>query len=640
MKSRIGVVRFFDWVKSSHWVAALLIMIAVVFVRQKLGWRSGEIWLAMGLIGAWLVFGWIFGSLFHRPDSLTALSILDKRGGWKDRFSSAWAFLNDSRSGKGRGEQLHLSQTAKILPDALADLRKAIPLPSLKWAWVLPLLALLFALSPLFRPRLDAGDTLLTEEMQNAAAAQGEQLKSESDQVKNLDSLDEEEKKELEKLREEVDSVAEDLASTDGQTAMEVLEALESRARAAERLAEKLGLTTDAWASDEMLAEMGNHPDTADLALAIKDKKPNPAADESERLASALGNPDIARETEDRITTALERTMEKATEEDRGKPVGERVGNASRKMLDRQTRTAANEFSELAKHFRIVQDREDARKRLEELAAKLRDAGSEISGSKLQKMQKLAGVGQKKQPSPQGLKKLDANPLANQIQNMKAPQLPQPGQMGVTPQLGKNGAQKAPVPGAKGQQPGPGKGKGQQKGLMAPIPGSGEKKGGQGNGMAMTRPDGKGQKEGKGNGSLMAPVPGMSPGGTPVPGQGAPNTEGAGSSSGGQGGNEAGQGTAEMVENPTESLQATRDSKVAAQINKSGESTTRAVQGKARSEEAQRSRQEIMADFIAVEEQALDSQALPMSRRNHVLRYFSEIRNQFEKESEPQQRGE
>ena len=59
----------------------------------------------------------------------------------------------------------------------------------------------------------------------------------------------------------------------------------------------------------------------------------------------------------------------------------------------------------------------------------------------------------------------------------------------------------------------------------------------------------------------------------------------------------------------------------------------KSIEGEARAEEAERSRQEVIADFIAVEEQALDDQALPLSRRQHVLRYFSAIRRQFEKES-------
>ena len=85
-----------------------------------------------------------------------------------------------------------------------------------------------------------------------------------------------------------------------------------------------------------------------------------------------------------------------------------------------------------------------------------------------------------------------------------------------------------------------------------------------------------------------------------------------------------------MNDAPSETLKATGDAKVVAQAGKEGESTTRAIEGQAKAEQATRSRQEVMVDFIAVEEQALDDQALPMSRRQQVLRYFSGIRAQFE----------
>ena len=627
MKGRLGAVQFAEWVRMSHILIAILAIAVVIALRIAGDWRSGEVWVALGIIGLWLVIGWII-SRVRLPDSLKALAILDERGGWKDCFSSAWAFLNEGVSGSNEGASLHLNQARRILPGAVAGLRKSIPMPSLAKAWFLPLLAIIFALTPLFRPGLDAGDALLTEEMQVAAGEQADALKGEGEKVADLTSLTADERKQLEKLRAEVKDTAESLNDTDGQTATDVLEALESRARAAEKLAEKLGNSSDVWASDEMLAEMSQHPDTADLALAIKDKQAEPAADESEKLFQTLDDLEIARETADRITAALDRTMEQAIEADRSKPVGERVGNAATKMLDQQTKTAAREFEELAKHFRVVKNRESARKKLEDLASKLRDAGSQISGSKLQKMQKLASQEKKPGNSPQGLKSIDSNPLANQIQNMTAPQVMQPGQLGApAPGKGKKGGQKAPVPGS-GQK---GKGeKGEQQAFSAPVPGEG-KKGDKGDsGFAQ----GKGNEKGKGkSGMLSAPIPGMAPGqqsAAAALGAG----DGGGQGNGSQGGDQAGEGTAELVDSPSDTLKAAKDSKVVAQINKSGDSTTRAIEGGARTEEAQLSRQEVMTNFIAVEEQALDGQPLPMSRRNHVLRYFSALRKEFEKPTE------
>lgn len=639
MRGRIGQVRWAQWLGTSRWVMFLLSIAAVIFVRQQLGWRSGELWLVAALMILWMVIGWIWGNLIRRPDPLTSLSILDEKGGWKDQFSSAWVFLTKPGMDPGspRGEALHLAKARRQLPRALTELKQALPFPDVKWIWLLPVLALLFALSPLLRPAIDSGDVLLTKEMQDSASEQAEKIKQENQRMKDLKDLNPEEEKQMEKLRSDVDSVAEDLRSTEGATAMDVLEALESRASAAERLARKLGVGSDSWASDALLLEMSQHPDTADLALAVKDKRAAVVAHQADEIAEVLRDPELSNETADRLTGALEQSAEKANEEDRKKPVGERVGNASLKMLSHQPQTAAGEFEELAKHFRIIKSREEARKKLEKLADQLRDSGSEISGSKLQKMKKLADTGKKGPPLPKGLKSLDADPLANQMQNLAAPQMSQAGQAESLPRPMDRGTPRDPVPGAGPTQQSEqsaqgGNGKGRKNALSAPIPGQGKKDAKRGDGMALR--NGKGEGKGKGQrGMLTAPIPGTPADGSKSQGQGSASAgDGAVASSGAQGGREAGRGTAEMADNPTDTMKAARDSKVVAQNNKTGESATRAVQGQARSEKAQRSRQEIMKDFISVEEQALDGKTLPMSRRNHVLRYFSEIRKQFEKQ--------
>jgi hypothetical protein len=86
-----------------------------------------------------------------------------------------------------------------------------------------------------------------------------------------------------------------------------------------------------------------------------------------------------------------------------------------------------------------------------------------------------------------------------------------------------------------------------------------------------------------------------------------------------------------MEDAKSDLLKAKSDSEVVATAGKEGDSTVRSVEGEARAEQATRTRQEVMADFIAVEEQALDDQSLPLSRRQQVLRYFSALRTQFEK---------
>jgi hypothetical protein len=56
----------------------------------------------------------------------------------------------------------------------------------------------------------------------------------------------------------------------------------------------------------------------------------------------------------------------------------------------------------------------------------------------------------------------------------------------------------------------------------------------------------------------------------------------------------------------------------------------RAVEGGTRTESAAEGRREIAAQFLKVEEEALDEKSLPLSRREHVLRYFTTLRERFE----------
>ena len=136
-------------------------------------------------------------------------------------------------------------------------------------------------------------------------------------------------------------------------------------------------------------------------------------------------------------------------------------------------------------------------------------------------------------------------------------------------------------------------------------------------------------REGKGEGGLLsAPVPGMDPG-TPVPGA-APPTNAAGTASSGQGGDEAGTGTAEMFDAASDPLKATAEARAQIVSGEEGESAFRAVEGGARAERAGRSSREVVSEFLAVEEQSLDEESLPRSRRQQVMRYFSGVREKFE----------
>lgn len=640
VRQRLARVRLADGLRRTHLLAGALALAIVAVLRIAGEWRSGEGLVVLVVFAIWVAAVATY-ALIGLPKVKAALLLLDRRGNWKDTFSSAWEFMQSPSP--TAAQSLHLERAGVRLPEALRSLPTVFPLPSLRWIWVAPLVALLFAITPWLRSTPDSRDLELTEGMKDAAALQAEELQREAGRIKDLASLTEEEKKQLEALGVNVDAVAEKLANPEGLTTGEMLESLEGQAREAEKLAEKLGLFSDGWASVEMIEAMSQQPDTADLSLFIRDKSPEPAADEALRLHALLDDPDITGEAQERMTRSLESIMRAATDDDRIKPVGERFGNASTKMSNAQTKTAAREFEELAKFFREIAGREEAVEKLDRLAEALREAGSEISGSELEKMESIAEAAGTGSPTPEGLQPLNTDTPGTNPQGIAAP--------GFTPEAGEgappmpiasnppgesNDVQQVPVPGAvpgEGENGEGAKAPGGEKGeqaFTAPVPGESSEQGKSGSALGMSDKSQKGEGEG---GMLSAPVPGMESGQS-APGAGMTLGSGASSQSG-KGGDQAGTGTAEMTEEAAaEALKATGDAQVTARAGTEGESTMKSIEGEVRTEQAARTRQEVIADFIAVEEQALDDQSLPLSRRQHVLRYFSAIRRQFEKDGE------
>jgi len=637
VRRRVAGVRFLRALSRSAAAVGLGALAAVLYLRLGLGWQSGELALVLFAVGIWLA---ALGALasWRRPGTFDALVLLDRRGGWKDRFSSAWLFR--SHTDPASAEAWHVRRTETETPAALAGLSAAIPLPRPRaLALLLPLIALGLAATPLGRVAPAARDLALTERMRETATAQAEELRRNAESFLALDSLDEEEREALEALRVEVLDTATMLADSEGLTAGEMLEALAERARAAERLAEKLGLGTDEWASREMLAEMERHPDLAGLALAIRDKAARPAAIESEGIHALLDRDSLSAEVRDRLATATERVMRAARDEDRERPVGERVGNADLKLRDGQAKTAAREFLELAKHFRLLEGREAAKDRLNEIAESLREAGSEISGSELQRLEELAAEerGAAGDAGGEGgLQPLIGGDLPQDLAELLAPQFGQIGARAPTEGEAQEGAVAGAPTLAEGQVPGeesgpPQEGQAPSGGdefvLQAPVPGESPIDGSGAEGMGLAEQSRAGEGE---DGALTAPVPGMEPADESAPGGGV--SAGAGATSQGvQGGDGVGTGTAPLLPVETGDLPAAAvDARVAAQVGEEGESTVRAVEGRARAEEASRPRSEIVSETLAAEEQALDGQSIPLSRRGHIIRYFSAIREQFE----------
>ena len=617
------MVDFANWVKRSHWLIGITGIVLVAVLRQFYGWTSFEVLPLLTLFGLWLSAGAVLTAR-RAPGVREALVTLDHSGAWKDRFASAWAFLNQDY--KEVGEELHIERAGSSLEEALTAFPESTPLPDLKAAWVLPVLALMFSVAPILRPVPSATESILSEEMVEAASGQAEVIKREARQLNKLTSLTEDEQKELQQLLVDVDQMTSQLGEGEGLTTGEMLEALEARARAVERLARGIGDGEEVWASDAMIKAMADHPDTADMAVAVRDKNAESVAGEASSLQSLLESDSLSSEVEERMGRSLANISKSGDKSDEARPVGERFGNASTKMNTRQPLQAAREFEELAKHFRLIQERVEAREKLEGLAEAMREAGGEISGKKLEKMEELAASGQTERAIPEGLKGLESDELPRSLSGMKPPQETAATKEDELPGLaGGEGAIKAPpVPGTSQDAPS-GKGGGQQA-LKAPIPGEGDANGSGGSLAA------NGGEQGGGS-SVQAPIPGTAPGDSEARSvSNAPGGEAGDSSVSGQGGDQAGTGTAELVDTESAIHEAGSDSQVMAQINDDGESTFRAIDGEIRQEEVTRSRRDIAAEFIAVEEQALDGKSLPLSRRQHVVRYFSAIRQQFERE--------
>ena len=92
-----------------------------------------------------------------------------------------------------------------------------------------------------------------------------------------------------------------------------------------------------------------------------------------------------------------------------------------------------------------------------------------------------------------------------------------------------------------------------------------------------------------------------------------------------------GVGTTELKNDPTAKTQSGNASTVNAQRGNEGQSSFRSVEGGTKKETASRSPTAAALDAIQAEEEALDEQALPPSRRDQVRRYFTELRKRFEK---------
>lgn len=578
------------------WPYALL-AVGMVGLLRVLGAEFATLAAALVLVFLWGIAAFVWAWM-KKPSSYAALSFWDQKASRQDAFANAWWF--EQLPVSTDAERSHLESNLRRLPDAVKNLEKDIALPQVRWLTLIPLSTLLILVLP-HGNGLHLPDVVLNQEGKDLAVKEGKKLAEKTIDPAKMQSLSEEEKKELEKLQAKVQDTAKALQDENSKTAREVLAELEKSARDAERLAAKLGAGDAAWASEQMVSEMRKHADTSEIGDATANKSAENTAREAQKIADKLKDEKLSHETVDRFESTLKEIGAQGQPEDKERTVGQHLLKADKDMSQTLPQEAGKEFQALADKMRTLAAREKAREQLEKLAQQLRQSGNDIAGQGSQGMQQLAGnqgqqgqSGQGNQGQQSSQQQMQAMQNAPQMQPMQNPGMsnaPQgQGQQGNAQQM----QAMTPVPGS---------------GQPAPQPGSGQQGNGQNNKPMLIAPIPGTQPGQQGNIAILGSVPGSNPGGL-----------------------QAGNGTAAMGNTPTQQNKAGGQATVNAQRNTDGASSVRAVEGQAHPENASRSAQATTIQTITAEENALDDQSLPPARREQVRRYFTELRKRFEKQ--------
>lgn len=579
------------WVRLLGRTAPMVLSAFIVLTVARFLTPLGP-WLSVGLFIGWL--GITAGLVWRqRPGAYAALAFWDEQNKRHEAFATAWWF--EQQATLTDAAQLHLRTQREQLPAALTRLAHDLPLQPRRIVFGPALVCVLSLLASMARP-LAPGDTRLTEQMRGAAAQEAKKLADNTLSRKPLAGLSDTEKKDVEKLKQDVRTTAKSIEQGDAGTARGLLSDLEKRAREAEKLAEKLGTNTDAWASNKLIAALRAHADTADLGDALASKNAPQAGNAAQALSDQLKAKDLSAETRDRLNATLDDVAKASETADRKSFAGEPILAASDALRQQDTTTASEEFAALAEKMSNTARREQSRKELEKLAQQLRDAGSRIAGQNGGGMENMAQSGQNNAPQ--------AGAQQQQQQTLQAPglgqpqdlaQAPTPNQTGQPPPGSMSAAQAQLAQGQMGQQNNAPPGEGSPV-LLAPIPG-----------MKPDQPPGM---------TLILPnAPNMPPtGSAPMPA-----------------GPKAGSGTAKLDNTPTVPQKAGKTGVVDARpAGTDGPSSKRSIEGGIRSEAAGRDANATTLELIKEQEAALDDTSLPPARREQVRRYFTELRKRFE----------
>ncbi|MBM4037505.1 MAG: hypothetical protein FJ290_03240 [Planctomycetes bacterium] len=519
------------------------------------------LWLLATAAWAWL----------RRPGQAEAMAFWDERAGRHEMLLSAWSFARLREPGPG--ERLHLAKAVERLRAELPLLARHVPVRVPRRVWAAPAAILAFAiLGPALRGASPDTDDALTPEAAARAAREAAAVADGKTLLDPLKGLTPEERKAAAELKRSLEETAKQLEGLSRETPREVLEELERRAAAAEKLAESLGVGADELLSSAALAELERHADTSDFASQVRARALQKIAAEAEKLAERLRTDALARNEQKRIEEALDKALKAATDADRQRAIGKHLAASHRQLQAGDTKGAADSFQALARHFAQAAQRQHSQRQLQQLAQSLRATGQRIFGGKQAGVQRLA------------------QSCAN----------------GMTP-TGDGAASASgamPLPRwAMGPRPSPA-GQGAPSGVpgRCPVPGTGS---------------GQSGSQGAGQGAGMTPVPG---------------TDGMGAAGAQPGGLHAGRGTAPYGGRPTAPIRPRTTQSVAVALRGDGPSDVRTIEGTNHSEEAARQARQLAVQFLRAEEEALAEEPLPLLRREQVLRYFSTLRRRIENE--------
>lgn len=585
-------------------VFALVLAGWLLLLRWGGGVRDEEPWWAFVPVALWLAAAALV-AWRRRPGPFAALAVWDRAANRREMFASAWFFENTGATAPGA--KLHLALARESLGDRGRLLRRDLPLRLHAHVWIAPLLFFAVVFSGVLRAPIPPEDRELTADTRERAGEIGKSLAERAEGLRPLPSLSEEERKKLEELREELKRAAGTLKDTT--SPRNLLESLEQAARETEKLADSLrGSGGDTGAlSSAFLSELERNADTADLGNALRAHELGRAAEEAQAIEERLGQRKPTLEETKRLEEALKRALEAASKKDLESEVARRLAEAMRQLAGGNHGGAAGQFAALRQGLIRAAQRRLTQAGLRQLAQNFRGAGQRILGG-----QNLQRLGSGSAPSLASLPVLPPGsgspglPLPNLHGAGASVGLPIPG-LPTASARGSGSAAAFPVPGSAGNLNPGGNQSSAGTGAPIPIPGAGRNPGG-----------------------TMAAVGGA----FPIPGSGnAPGAGGGGMNGALAGGSQAGRGTAPLGANqPTTPPDATESGVVAPAPGAEGPSAVRAVAGGPHRETATRSRREIAIDFLKTEEAALADEPLPNSRREQVLRYFTAIRQELERQ--------